>query len=315
MNYIKTTNVVCEICNQKEHSIEYCKTKDYSYQSCDNIFKINKCLKCDLLYLENQPNYLEYDLIYNSKYKAYSSIYNNYFSFFFRNATYIANFLKYIKLKKIIINSDFKILEIGSGNGQLISIIQRNKNIKFDNISIIETNKDLSSKFKEKGYDSHNCSFEVFESNRNYDLIIANQVFEHLKNPKTVINKLKKILKPKGILFLETPNFDCLENKIFNNSYWGGIHAPRHMYIFNLKSLKKLFEDNGFKIKKKEFVLSPYTLYETIKINIFKDKVNVISKMISIYNPIFLVLYCFIDLFQILLTGKNSNLRIIVEKK
>ena len=46
------------------------------------------------------------------------------------------------------------------------------------------------------------------------DLILMNQVLEHLWQPEKVFKKLSLILKTSGLLFIETPNPNCFSRKI-----------------------------------------------------------------------------------------------------
>ena len=81
------------------------------------------------------------------------------------------------------------------------------------------------------------CDLEkIPRPDNTYNVIICNQVLEHVKKPEKVVCEFFRILKPGGRLFLTTPQ--C-----------SGIHMPPHNY-FNFTSfgLKYLFEQAGFQI-------------------------------------------------------------------
>jgi SAM-dependent methyltransferase len=309
---IKTTNIICEIC-KNDNSKFYCSTVDYSYQTCSNKFIFNFCKNCEVIYLKNQPNYSEYGVIYNNEYVAYSDINNLKGSALFNYATYIANYFKFLNIKKNC-NTIKNVLEIGPGSGQLIKIIEKKLNIKKNKITLVEPSKTNAKLFFKEGYEVSNKPFEKFYTKKKYDVIIANQLFEHLKNPNLSIKKFYKLLNPNGLLFIETPSYDCLENKIFEKKLWGGLHAPRHMYIYNKKSIINIFYKNNFRVIKIKNLLSPYTIFETFKSFLVKKKINFLIKHISIYNPFFLLLYCGLDLLQICFLFKNSNMQVLIKK-
>ena len=73
-----------------------------------------------------------------------------------------------------------------------------------------------------------------------FDVITGFHVLEHVYQPKQVVGKLWKWLKPGGILYLQVPNIDALEARIFR-SYWYGLELPRHLYHFSPASLSRLF--------------------------------------------------------------------------
>ena len=71
-------------------------------------------------------------------------------------------------------------------------------------------------------------------------------MLEHLALPAKAIRKSAKVLKKNGVLFAEFPNFDSLNLKIFKNNYCH-FDLPGHLVYYNHKSLRYLFEQNGFK--------------------------------------------------------------------
>ena len=140
-----------------------------------------------------------------------------------------------------------------------------------------------------------------------------NQTLEHLKNPNKCFEKLNKILNKGGMLFIETPTSDFyLKNKI-NKSIWGGLHAPRHMYIYNTENIINLSKKFGFKVYSKKYLISPYILYETIKTKLKKRK-SFFLKIFSIYNPLILTVIIISEYINIIFLKKYSNMRIILRK-
>ena len=85
------------------------------------------------------------------------------------------------------------------------------------------------------------------------------QVIEHLWEPIKVIGKIKEILTPKGIIFIETPNPNSLCKKVQGSQYWGGWHRPRHINVFTRKSLTLIVEKLNMKVVKyKEYVVPAF---------------------------------------------------------
>jgi 2-polyprenyl-3-methyl-5-hydroxy-6-metoxy-1,4-benzoquinol methylase len=144
-------------------------------------------------------------------------------------------------MRNFITNYNYKILEIGPGSGQLLSILNFFSKVEKKNIYYLEIDHDSLNIIKKKGFKNLKSSFEQYKiTNRRFDLIIMNQTLEHLKNPNKCFKKLNKILNKDGMLFIETPTSDFyLKNKI-NKSIWGGLHAPRHMYIYNIENMINL---------------------------------------------------------------------------
>jgi 2-polyprenyl-3-methyl-5-hydroxy-6-metoxy-1,4-benzoquinol methylase len=72
-----------------------------------------------------------------------------------------------------------------------------------------------------------------------FDAITCFHVFEHLYQPREVLAKVYKWLKPNGIFYLMVPNIDSAGSRIFK-SYWYALELPRHLSFFSPKSLRAL---------------------------------------------------------------------------
>ncbi len=78
------------------------------------------------------------------------------------------------------------------------------------------------------------------EAGEHFDLIYANQVFEHLDQPMQVLSDLSTCLKPDGIVYLRVPDGAGVE-KTLRQSGWNAsldaIHPFEHINCFTRKTL------------------------------------------------------------------------------
>ena len=77
-----------------------------------------------------------------------------------------------------------------------------------------------------------------------FDAITCFHVFEHLYQPKEVLNKVSQWLKPGGIFYALMPNIDSAAARVFK-SHWYALELPRHLYHFSPKSLGLLAASVG----------------------------------------------------------------------
>lgn len=77
-----------------------------------------------------------------------------------------------------------------------------------------------------------------------FDAITCFHVFEHLYQPREVLAKVHKWLKPGGIFYVIVPNIDSAGFRIFK-SYWYALELPRHISFFSPKSLRILAQSIG----------------------------------------------------------------------
>jgi SAM-dependent methyltransferase len=79
-----------------------------------------------------------------------------------------------------------------------------------------------------------------------FDVITCFHVFEHLYQPREVLAKVQRWLKPGGIFYTMMPNIDSAGAAIFR-SYWYALELPRHLYHFSPVSLRNLANSVGLK--------------------------------------------------------------------
>jgi SAM-dependent methyltransferase len=80
------------------------------------------------------------------------------------------------------------------------------------------------------------------------DLITMFHVIEHVDSPGAVVSRIRRWLSPDGIFALETPNLDSWDARLFQRTYWGGYHIPRHWNLFTPGSISRLLQDNGLEV-------------------------------------------------------------------
>lgn len=122
---------------------------------------------------------------------------------------YFKRFLKNIRMK---IPRDASVLDAGSGMGQNAWwMAKHNPGWKIKGVDIItEQVNDCSDFFSKTGYTT-GIKFETadlltFREENMYDLIISNDVMEHIENDVAVFRNFYSSLRPGGILLLTTPS-------------------------------------------------------------------------------------------------------------
>lgn len=78
-----------------------------------------------------------------------------------------------------------------------------------------------------------------------FDIVCMFDTIEHLKYPDKYIKKVTSILKPGGIVVIETGDIGSIMAKIQGGG-WRLITPPFHLQYFNKKSLTNLLQKNGF---------------------------------------------------------------------
>jgi 2-polyprenyl-3-methyl-5-hydroxy-6-metoxy-1,4-benzoquinol methylase len=101
---------------------------------------------------------------------------------------------------------------------------------------------------KKCGFDAHfmRDGKLPFEQNT-FDIITAWHVIEHVSNVNETLAEWLRVLKPGGILAMETPHAGCLKVRLLGRSYekfW----IPDHLYAFRPKNLRAIVERHGMEL-------------------------------------------------------------------
>lgn len=78
-----------------------------------------------------------------------------------------------------------------------------------------------------------------------FDVVLANDLLEHLENPKKALESIHKVLKIGGVLYITTPNLNVVRRKIFSYAD----RKEHHISMFTHKELMDLLKSLGFKIE------------------------------------------------------------------
>jgi SAM-dependent methyltransferase len=80
-----------------------------------------------------------------------------------------------------------------------------------------------------------------------FQLVIMNQVLEHVPSPTATLSEAYRLLRHGGTLYLTVPNFGSFEARMFG-PYWSGLQVPAHLHHFTAEPLKRLLTQAGFRI-------------------------------------------------------------------
>jgi SAM-dependent methyltransferase len=77
------------------------------------------------------------------------------------------------------------------------------------------------------------------------DVVAMFEVIEHLLDPRVVLQKVLKVLRPGGVFVLSTPNFNSLSRWALGQG-WAVLSPAEHVYYFTQGSLGRLLAQTGF---------------------------------------------------------------------
>ena len=93
-----------------------------------------------------------------------------------------------------------------------------------------------------------------------FDVVVLLHVIEHMPDPSGSVRDIRRLLRPGGVLVVETPRFNSLMFKILGRRERSIQNCQGHIFFFTEATLKGILERNGFKVLKTERVGRTLTL-------------------------------------------------------
>ncbi|MDY6906509.1 MAG: class I SAM-dependent methyltransferase [Thermodesulfobacteriota bacterium] len=316
MNKIRCQHTVCALCGEAGHTVA-AKGYDYQYGTTQQPFCFVKCIRCGHLYLNPRPVS-----------ESITSIYPvNYYTKDARHSGMLVGVMKRLVIRRRLFHCNrvfqkqARILELGCGDcALLVDIKTRYPWCRVKGVDIaIPSQAMLRGRALQIDLVQANAEEVPLEEGA-YDLIIMNQLLEHLQDPVRMLHEIQKALKPGGLISIETPNFDGYDRRLFNKSFWGGYYFPRHFHLFNTSSLKALLQKNGFVIVKQAQLVAP--IIWIFSLGAVLEKIlpgprpqgRNPGRLLSDRNPVALGIFTLVDLLAIWCGAVTSNQKIIAQK-
>jgi SAM-dependent methyltransferase len=158
-----------------------------------------------------------------------------------------------LKLRSILAaagGTPARYLDVGCGDGRYLEAMAR-RGVPRSELYGLELDEHTVDKLRQQGFNAHCERVESSTSipEASFDLITMFHVIEHVASPREVIDRLAGWLRPGGVMALETPNIDSLDARLFADGTWGGFHIPRHWYLFDPSTFRRLATDRGLEVE------------------------------------------------------------------
>lgn len=252
--------IICAVCHKKtKYKILFPQSFNHntiinakiysSRRKPDRIhFRIVRCLNCGLTYsnpiFEQKKIINFYRQSFNPKEQDINSSAKIY-------ASYLKLILPRLKAKE-------KLLDIGCGDG---FFLREAKKMGFKEVYGVEPSLD-AVKNLQKGIDKKKIVAEVFKKGQFkdnfFDVVCFFQVLDHVLDPNEFLSECFKILKPGGFVLAIMHDTKSLTATILGER--SPIFDIQHIYLFDKKTIKEIFQNNGFVVDRVFNIYNKYTL-------------------------------------------------------
>lgn len=129
-------------------------------------------------------------------------------------------------------------LDFGCGTGEFLNTL-KNKGWKIEGVEPSD-----SARQKAESITGQNINRELTQLlGKQFDVITAWHVIEHVPNLTETIQQLKALLKKDGTIFIAVPNYESADAKKYKE-FWAGYDVPRHLWHFSKKGMTMLLQSH-----------------------------------------------------------------------
>ena len=242
----------CPICgceNASEPSLRYSRDE----------WNLKQCSQRDLVYLENAPTYeaLETEFAWEKTYHAEKSKRRR-----GKTLSYlVSDAAKKVKLlfrgRKVRAKEQRfirryigtgRMLDVGCGAGR--TLINLRQSITPYGIEISPYLAGVSQQYcgPRGGQVVRNNAvdgMDVFDADL-FDGIMMRAFLEHETEPRILLDKARRVLRPGGRIIIKVPNYACV-NRVVRGSRWCGFRFPDHVNYFTPSTLGRLVQETGYR--------------------------------------------------------------------
>lgn len=307
MTLVETQCVVCGAADAAPEA----SGRDFEHATVPGEFQFVRCRRCDHLYLNPRPSIEDLQAIYPANYYAYSDGGNPLAARLRR----MREQRKVRLFRRAIGEASRRILDLGCGNGRLLSLLREFGSADWD-LEGVDFSEDAVRQCRARGFRAQAARLEdLARENGAFDAVIMIQLLEHLEDPREACKRVHALLRPGGVFILETPNVAGLDYRLFRGRWWAPYHFPRHWNLFSAAGLRQLLGETGFSVVSTDFLVNTSSWILSLH-NFLVDRgyPDWLVRLFHFQNPALLPPFVGIDLLGQWLGFGTSDQRVIARR-
>ncbi len=151
------------------------------------------------------------------------------------------------RLRHISVPTGTRLLDVGCGGGYFLRLAKSLGAI----VEGVEPSSHGATQTRRAGIEVFNGTLEQYlaaSASKQFDVVTANHVIEHVPNPVETLATMKRILAPGGYVWIAVPNAQYpIARKL--RGYWHSTDLPYHLMQFSPKSIALAGEAAGLKVR------------------------------------------------------------------
>ena len=289
----------CPMCGSEDHALLHDGLIDNLFFCAPGKWALHKCQKCASAYVDPRPTSDSMYLAYRNYYthdassepvpgklslpqtisRSMGNGYRNWrYGTNLQPSSFLGVAVAYMlpKLKRAIdvqfrclpaTSTRKRVLDVGFGGGVFLDYAS---SVGWD-VAGADIDPVVVKNAKARGIDARQGSIEAFADDvESFDYITISHVIEHVYDPVETLRMAYKLLKPGGLLWVDTPNIDSYGYAHYGEN-WLGVDAPRHLVIFGWDTMTYALKEAGFHdwkyVDRAHSALTVFPLSEQVRIH------------------------------------------------
>lgn len=299
----------CPLCGPDYRGVDVARGPDFEHRTTGSQeFRFARCTSCGTLVLDPRPADEEIAGLYPADYVSYGFERLNPVVRRARDAVQRGKTSTFGQL----VPEGGTIVDVGCGTGGLLRQVRDRYGGRFRLIGWDYAGPHLE-RLAAMGIEALAAPIEPAHVPRRVDLFVLNQVIEHVPHPERLIAMLAGAVAPGGHVFIETPDTGGLDSRCFAGRYWGGYHFPRHMVLFNQRSLRTLVERSGLEVIATAHLASPAFWVQSVRNSLLESRLPQMAPFFALGNVPAVAAFSALDWLLAPFIG-TSNQRLVARR-
>lgn len=222
-------------------------------------FDLYRCSDCGHLFV--WPNPLDHLKIYSDQYFSGAEGGFGYTDYDADKRPMEPTFREYLRRIEEVTGKIGTLLDVGAATGFFLDLA-RQRGWKTCGV---EPSEYAAERARAKGLDVctgtlANCDLRA----ATFDVVTMWDVIEHVPDPRGALLDVSRVLKPKGVLAINTPDSGSFIARVLKTN-WHLVVPPEHLNLFNRSSLRLLLGEQDFEVLQATTIGKKFTLQYAVQ--------------------------------------------------